>query len=144
MAGVAAVVALVSAAAVSGGAAAPASAQTEVTQPTAPNLRPTPKCPPSEIDRMQKVISFVQSQSWSQHPGSVAFIISPDTETCRVVVKIGKVSSAERAALEQGGHGRLSIEKTKDYARPSRLPLLLWLVFGGAGVVFVFVRYGRR
>jgi hypothetical protein len=61
-----------------------------------------------------------------------------------VVLKINKVSSAEQAALQRGGDGRLSIEKTKDYAKPSRLPLLLWVIFGGAGVVFVFVRYGRR
>jgi hypothetical protein len=61
-----------------------------------------------------------------------------------VVLKINKVSSSEQAALERGGEGRLSIEKTKDTAKPSRLPLLLWVLFGGAGVVFVFVRYGRR
>jgi hypothetical protein len=126
-------------------AAGPAQAQTLDTQPTAQmNLKPTAKCPQPEIDQMQKVISFVQGQSWSQHPGSVAFLVDPDTDSCRVVLKINKVSSTEQAALEQGGQGRLSIEKTKDYAKPSRLPLLLWIIFGGAGVVFVFVRYGRR
>lgn len=127
------------------GAPGPASAQTLETQPTGQvDLKPTARCPQAEIDQMQKVISFVESQSWSQHPGSVAFILNPDTSTCRVILKIKKVSSTEQAALRAGGQGRLSIEKTKDYAKPSRLPLLLWLVFGGAGVVFVFVRYGRR
>jgi len=142
---VAGVVGMVAAAGLVAGAAGPAVAQTEVTQPTGPtNLKPTAKCPPAEIAQMQKVIAFVEGQSWSQHPGSVAFLLDPDTETCRVVLKIHKVSSTEQAALEQGGQGRLSIEKTKDYATPSRLPLLLWIVFGGAGVVFVFIRYGRR
>ena len=122
-----------------------ASAQTLVTTTTAPmNLKPTTKCPQSEIDQMEKVISFVQGQSWAQHPGNTAFLLDPDTSTCRVVMKISKVSSAEQAALERGGDGRLSIEKTKDYAKPSRLPLILWIIFGGAGVVFVFIRYGRR
>jgi len=141
---VAAVVGLLTVAGLAG-APGPASAQTLETQPTGPaNLKPTAGCPQAEIDRMQKVISFVEGQSWSQHPGSVAFILDPDTGTCRVVLKISKVSTTEEAALRAGGQGRLSIEKTKDYASPSRLPLLLWLVFGGAAVVFVFVRYGRR
>ncbi len=127
------------------GAARPAPAQTLETQPTAQmNLKPTTKCPQAEIDQMQKVISFVEGQSWSQHPGSVPFQLAPDTDTCRVVLNIGRVSSTEQVALQQGGQGRLSIEKTKDYAKPSRLPLLLWIIFGGAGVVFVFIRFGRR
>ena len=54
------------------------------------------------------------------------------------------LNAGEQAALERGGEGRLAIERTKDNAKPSRLPLLLWVVFGGAGLVFVFVRYGRR
>jgi len=126
-------------------ATGPASAQTLVTTTTfAINLKPTAKCPQPEIDQMQKVISFVEGQTWSEHPGSVAFQVEPDTSTCLVVLKINKVASVEQAALERAGAGRLSIEKTKDYAKPSRLPLLLWIVFGGAGVVFVFIRYGRR
>jgi hypothetical protein len=145
MAIVAGVVGMVAVAGLVGGAAGPASAQTEVTQPAGQmNLKPTAKCPQPEIDQMQKVIAFVEGQTWSQHPGSVAFLLDPDTSTCRVVLKIHKVSGAERAALEQGGGARLTIEKTKDYATPSRLPLLLWIIFGGAGVVFVFIRYGRR
>ena len=60
------------------------------------------------------------------------------------MLKINKVSNSEEAALQAGGEGRLAIERTKDNAKPSRLPLLLWVIFGGAGVVFVFIRYGRR
>ena len=122
-----------------------ASAQTLTTQSPAPmNLKPTDKCPQPDVDQLQKVMTFVQGQSWSQHPGNTAFSLSPDTGACRVVLKIHQVSSVEQAALEKGGEGRLAIQKTKDYAKPSKLPLLLWVVFGGAGVVFVFVRYGRR
>ena len=122
-----------------------ASAQTLTTQDTTPvNLKPTDKCPQSGIDQLQKVITFVQSQSWAEKPGNEAFLISPDTTNCRVVLKINKVSTSEQAALEKGGEGKLSIQKTKDYAKPSKLPLILWIIFGGAGVVFVFIRYGRR
>jgi opacity protein-like surface antigen len=125
--------------------AAAAQAQTLKTEATSSmNLKPTDKCPQPDIDQLQRVITFVQGQSWSEHPGSKAFLLNPDTAACRVVLKINKVSSGEQAALEKGGEGRLSIQKTKDYAKPSRLPLLLWVVFGGAGVVFVFIRYGRR
>ena len=67
--------------------------------------------------------------------------LSYDTQA---VLAINKVSSVEQAALEQGGQGLLSIQKTKDYGKPSRLPLLLWVVFGGSGVVFIFLRYGRQ
>jgi hypothetical protein len=127
------------------GGGAVASAQTLTTQDSAPiNLKPTDKCPQADIDQMQKVITFVQGQSWSEHPGDTAFQLSPDTSSCRVVLKINKVSSVEQAALQRGGGSRLSIQKTKDYAKPSKLPLILWIIFGGAGVVFVFVRYGRR
>ncbi len=127
------------------GGAGTASAQTLTTQSTlSMNLKPTEKCPQTDIDQMQRVISFVQGESWSEHPGSMGLRIVPDTTACRVVLEINKVSSGEQAALERGGEGRLSIQKTKDYAKPSRLPLLLWIVFGGAGVVFVFIRYGRR
>jgi hypothetical protein len=123
----------------------PASAQTlETTTTVHVNLKPTAKCPQADIDQMQKVISFVQGQSWSEHPGSTAFLLDPDTNTCKVVLKINKVSTVEQAALEKGGEGRLSIQKTKDYGKPSKLPLILWIIFGGAGVVFVFIRYGRR
>ncbi len=123
-------------------AAAPALAQSE-TEDTVP-LTPTQECSQSDIDQLQRVITFVRSKSWAEEPDSTAFFISPDTANCRVVLKINGVSAGEQAALERGGEGRLSIERTRDNAEPSRLPLLLWIVFGGAGLVFVFVRYGRR
>ena len=124
--------------------AAPAVAQlTKDTEDTIP-LTPTQECSQTDIDQLQRVITFVRSKSWAEDPGGTAFAISPDTANCRVVLKISEVSSGEQAALERGGEGRLTIERTKDNAKPSRLPLVLWVVFGGAGLVFVFVRYGRR
>lgn len=108
------------------------------------NLTPTEHCPQGDIDRLRRVITFVRSESWAEDPGSTSFALNPDTAACRVVLKINEVSSAEQAALERGGEGRLAIEKTKDKAEPSRLPLILWVIFGGAGVLLVFRRYGRR
>ena len=125
--------------------AGPAAAQTLITQDTRPlDLKPTAQCPQTDIDKLQRVVTFVRGRSWAEDAGEKPFQINPDTNACRVVLKIGKVSSSEEAALQAGGEGRLAIERTKDNAKPSRLPLLLWVVFGGAGVVFVFVRYGRR
>ncbi|MEW6472510.1 MAG: hypothetical protein AB1679_09570 [Actinomycetota bacterium] len=122
----------------------PAGAQT-ATQDTKPfDLKPTAQCPQPEIDQLQRVITFVRSQSWAERPRENAFFLSPDTTTCRVVLKIPEVSSSEEAALQAGGEGRLAIERVRDKAKPSRLPLLLWIVFGGAGLIFVFLRYGRR
>jgi hypothetical protein len=136
---------VVVAAMVLAGGVAPAVAQTLVTQNTTPmNLKATDKCPQPDIDQLQRVITFVQGQSWAEHPGTQGLRIVPDTAACRVTLQIGKVSGVEQAALEKGGEGRLSVEKTKDRAKPSKLPLLLWVIFGGAGVVFVFIRYGRR
>lgn len=111
---------------------------------TAYNLEPTEQCPQSDIDQLQRVITFVREKSWAEDPGGTSFYLSPDTTACRVVLRINEVSPAEQTALEQGGEGRLSIEKTKDWAEPSRLPLILWVIFGGAGLVLVFRRYGRR
>lgn len=123
---------------------APAMAQTEPEDTSIIPLTPTQGCPQADIDQLQRVITFVRSKSWAEQPDKTAFAIAPDTAACRVVLKINKVSDGEQAALERGGEGRLSIERTKERAQPSRLPLLLWVVFGGAGLVFVFVRYGRR
>lgn len=123
---------------------APALAQTETQDTSSIPLTPTHECSQTDIDQLQRVITFVRSKSWAEEPSSTAFAINPDTASCRVVLRISKVSAEEQAALERGGEGRLSIERTKDNAKPSRLPLLLWIVFGGAGLVFVFVRYGRR
>jgi hypothetical protein len=125
-------------------AAVPAAAQTETPDTSTIPLTPTPECSQADIDQLQRVITFLRSKSWAEQPDKTAFAIAPDTAACRVVLKINKVSAGEQAALERGGEGRLSIERTKERAEPSRLPLLLWVVFGGAGLVFVFVRYGRR
>jgi hypothetical protein len=123
----------------------PAVAQTATTDGDAGiPLKPTAQCPQNDIDQLQRVITFVRGKSWAEKPESTAFAISPDTAACRVVLKINKVSSQEETALERGGEGRLSIERLKDNPKPSRLPLILWVVFGGAGLVFVFARYGRR
>lgn len=120
-------------------------AQTSTPDDTKPvELRPTTQCPQSDIDQLQRVITFVRGKSWAEDPGGTAFLITPDTATCRVVLKISEVSSTEEAALQAGGEGRLAIERTRDRAKPSRLPLLLWIVLGGAGLVLVFRRYGRR
>jgi hypothetical protein len=125
-------------------AAVPAAAQTETPDTSTIPLTPTPECSQADVDQLQRVITFLRSKSWAEQPDKTAFAIAPDTAACRVVLKINKVSAGEQAALERGGEGRLSIERTKERAEPSRLPLLLWVVFGGAGLVFVFVRYGRR
>lgn len=125
-------------------ATAPALAQTETPDTSTIPLTPTQECSQAGIDQLQRVITFVRSKSWAEQPDKTAFAIAPDTANCRVVLKINKVSAGEQAALERGGEGRLTIERTKERAEPSRLPLLLWVVLGGAGLVFVFVRYGRR
>jgi hypothetical protein len=124
--------------------AAPAIAQAQSQDGSSIPLTPTQECSQTDVDQLQRVITFVRSKSWAEDPEHTAFALNPDTASCRVVLKISKVSAGEQAALEQGGEGRLSIEKTRDNAKPSRLPLLLWVVFGGAGLVFVFARYGRR
>ena len=125
-------------------AATPASAQTDTPDTSTIPLTPTPECSQADIDQLQRVITFLRSKSWAEQPDKTAFAIAPDTAACRVVLKINEVSAGEQAALERGGEGRLSIERTKERGEPSRLPLLLWVVFGGAGLVFVFFRYGRR
>jgi hypothetical protein len=124
-----------------------ASAQTPPTADTAPvALTPTDQCPQADIDSLQRVITFVRGQSWAEKPGSTGFRLDPDTSACRVVLMIeeNRLSDAETAALQRRGENRLSIVEEKGRAEPSRLPLLLWVVFGGAGLVFVYARYGRR
>ncbi|MCA1845368.1 MAG: hypothetical protein LC792_19685 [Actinobacteria bacterium] len=122
----------------------PAVAQTATTEGDAGiPLKPTAQCPQNDIDQLQRVITFVRSKSWAEQPDSTAFAVSPDTATCRVVLKINKVSSQEETALQRAGEGRLSIQLLKDHPKPSRLPLILWVVFGGPGLVFLFARYGR-
>ena len=122
----------------------PALAQTVTTEGDAGiPLKPTAQCSQNDIDQLQRVITFVRGKSWAEKPESTAFAVNPDTAACRVVLKINKVSGQEEAALQRGGEGRLAVEKVKDHPKPSRLPLILWVVFGGSGLVFVFARYGR-
>lgn len=123
--------------------AGPGGAQT-ATDTTPITLQPTPQCPQPEIDTLQRVITFVRNKSWADEPDTTAFVIKPDTANCRVVLQAPELSDDEAAALQRGGENHLTIEETKDRAKPSRLPLLLWVVFGGAGLVLVFLRYGRR
>jgi hypothetical protein len=125
--------------------AAPAAAQTSTPADTKPiPLEPTAQCPQADIATLQRVISFVRGKSWADDPGSTAFVIDPDTDNCRIVLKVPELSDGEAAALQQGGENRLTVEETKDHGKASRLPLVLWVVFGGAGLVLVFLRYGRR
>lgn len=125
--------------------AGPAAAQTSSPADTEPiPLEPTAQCPQADIDTLQRVISFVRSQSWADDPGSTAFVINPDTANCRIVLKVPELSDDEAAALQRGGENRLTVEETKDRGRASRVPLVLWVVFGGAAVVLVYLRYGRR
>lgn len=125
--------------------AGPAVAQTSSPADTKPiPLEPTAQCPQADIDTLQRVISFVRSQSWADDPGSTAFVINPDTANCRIVLKVPELSDDEAAALQRGGENRLTVEETKDRGRASRVPLVLWVVFGGAAVVLVYLRYGRR
>jgi hypothetical protein len=126
--------------------AGPAAGQTATTTAdTKPiPLEPTAQCPQGDIDSLQRVISFVRSKSWADDPGGTAFVIDPDTANCRIVLKVPELSDDEAAALQRGGENRLTVEETKDRGKASRLPLILWVVFGGAAVVVVFLRYGRR
>lgn len=125
-----------------GGGTAAAQTPTTVVA-TAYNLQPTEQCPQSHIEQLERVMTFVRGKSWAENPGDTSFNLNPDTTNCRVVLRISQVSGGEQAALEQGGEGRLAIEETRDWAEPSRLPLILWVIFGGAGLVLVFRRYGR-
>ncbi len=107
-------------------------------------LEPTATCPRDAIDELSKTIEFVRGQTWANQPGSNALTIVPDLNACRVVLHVGHLTDEEEAALQAGAGPGLAIEYRRDWARPSRLPLILWLVFGGSGVVWVYVRYGRR
>ena len=125
--------------------AGPAAAQTSTPADTKPiPLAPTAQCPQADIDTLQRVIGFVRSKSWADDPGGTAFVIDPDTANCRIVLKVPELSDDEAAALQRGGENRLTVEETKDHGKASRLPLVLWVVFGGAGLVLVFLRHGRR
>ena len=95
--------------------------------PAVPARRPTP---PSPNDA---------GKSWAQNPDSTAVSLSPNTATCQVVLRINRLSPSERMALTVGAGPRLTIQYEHDDHR-SRLPLLLWIIFGGAGLIWVYRR----
>lgn len=116
--------------------------------PTSPRaglrLEPTATCPQEALDELNTAIEFVRSQAWTDRPGGHSLNLAPDLDTCRVILNIGQLSDEEEAALQAGAGSRLAIEYRRDWARPSRLLLILWVVFGGSGVIWVYRRYGRR
>jgi len=133
--------------------AVPASATTPPpTDPPAPSqsrglfLQPTATCPDEAVDEINRAIEFVRRQTWADEPGRHAYALSPDLGACRVVLDVGDghLSEEEKAALQAGGGSRLAIDYRRDWARPSRLLLILWVIFGGSGVVWVYWRYARR
>jgi hypothetical protein len=114
------------------------------TPASAATLEPTATCPQDAVDELGRAIEFVRGQTWTDRPGSNPLTILPDLNACRVVLNVGHLNDREEAALQAGAGSRLSIEYRKDWARPSRLLMVLWLVFGGSGVVWVYRRYARR
>ena len=107
-------------------------------------LKPTATCPQDVLDELNKTIEFVRGQTWTDHPGTNPLAIAPDLNACRVVLHVGHLTDEEEAALQAGAGSRLAIEYRRDWAKPSRLLLILWIVFGGSGVIWVYRRYGRR
>lgn len=108
------------------------------------DLQPTSTCPQEAIDQISRAIDFVRGQAWADSPGDKALNIAPDLTTCEVVLHIGHLSDREQAALETGAGSRLAVEYRKDWARPSRILLTLWIVFGGSGLIWIYRRYARR
>ena len=106
-------------------------------------LNPTATCPQEALDELNKAIEFVRGRTWTGRPEGHAVNIAPDLDACRVVLHIGQLSHEEEAALQAGAGSRLAIEYRRDWARPSRLLLVLWIVFGGSGVIWVYRRYCR-
>ena len=110
----------------------------------APQLEPTATCPADAVAELRQTIDFVRAQTWAEEPEKMSLNIAPDLNACRVVLNIGRLSAREEAALQAGAGSRLAIEYRRDWARPSRVLLILWVVFGGAGLLWTFHRYARR
>ncbi len=125
-------------------AAPPASDPQTTSSPSGMQLNPTATCPQDALDELTKTIEFVREQTWTDRPGSHPLNLSPDLNACRVVLHVGQLSDEEEAALQAGAGSRLAIEYRRDWARPSRLLLILWIIFGGSGVVWVYWRYRRQ
>jgi hypothetical protein len=109
-----------------------------------PKLEPTPTCPPDAVEELNRAIGFVRGQTWADQPGNNPLSIAPDLDSCRVVLHVGHLSDQEEAALQAGAGSRFAIEYRRDWARSSRLPLILWVVFGGSAVAWTYRRYARR
>lgn len=106
-------------------------------------LGPTATCPQEAVEELSRAIEFVRGQTWAAEPGSSALNMAPDLTACRVVLHVGSLSQEEEAALLAGAGSRLAIEYRRDWETPSRLPLILWVVFGGSAVVWTYRRYAR-
>ncbi len=106
-------------------------------------LNPTATCPQDALDEINKAIEFVRGRTWTDRPEGHALNIAPDVDACRVVLHIGQLSDEEEGALQAGAGSRLTIEYRRDWARPSRVLLILWIVFGGSGVIWVYRHYRR-
>lgn len=117
---------------------------TVVDKPVGVALQPTATCPQSGVDEIQQAIEFVQGKTWAEKPGGVPLNISPDLTACKVTLNVGKLSKAEEAALIAGAGSRLAVVHRRDWARPSHLLLILWIVFGGSGLIWMFRRYARQ
>ena len=126
---------------VGGPVSAVAAEPTASNAPPAMHLEPTATCPAPAVDEITQAIDFVRGQTWASQPGANALTIAPDLSACRVVLHVGQLSDQEEAALQAGAGSRLSIEYRRDWARPSRVLLILWIIFGGSGLVWVFWRY---
>jgi hypothetical protein len=136
--------------AVGGGLATPASAAPAAggapaaSSASQMSLRPTSTCPQDAVDQLSKAIQFIQSQTWADRPGTTSVNITPDLIACQVTLNIGHLTKHEEAALQAGAGPRLSIVHRRDYAKPSRILLILWIVFGGSGLVWLWRRYLRQ
>jgi len=109
----------------------------------APQLAPTATCPADAVAELGRTIDFVQGQTWTDQPQKMALNISPDLNACRVVLNVGHLSAKDEAALEAGAGPRLAIEHRKDFGRPSRTLLILWVIFGGSGLIWLYRRTAR-
>ena len=125
-------------------AAPPVEDDPEATSSPGIQLKPTATCPQDVLDELNKTIEFVRGQTWTDQPLSNPLTIAPDLNACRVVLQVGHLTDEEGAALQAGAGSRLAIEYRRDWARPSRLLLILWIAFGGSGVIWIYRRYGRR
>lgn len=125
-------------------ATAPQPAPAEASSSAGMRLQPTSSCPQDAVDEMNRAIDFVRGRTWAETPGDAPLTIAPDLTTCEVVLHIGHLSKTEEAALEAGAGPRLAVEYRKDWARPSRILLILWVVFGGSGLIWIYRRYAGR